>query len=153
MAFSWQNFYTARHSMTMNDERFFPSDGKFTFPEHPFDPDLCYVIARFRQGLTDIALSGLLSHQIINLIAHVNSWDQDWNTSLRDSDLQNLHELSQSVRNVMLCGEFLHKPALSLVEQLLVLALTAFCYSTDTTRSMFYLVSTLADRKTVPFLT
>src|ERR1700761_2142889 len=127
--------------MNLSDERFFPTDGVFTYPEHPFDPDLCDVIAKFRPGLTDIALSGLLSHQIINLIAHVNNWHQDVNAYLRDSDVYSLHELSQSARNATLCGEFLHKPGLSTVEQLLVLALMAFCYSTDTVRAMFYLTN------------
>ncbi|EXJ72649.1 uncharacterized protein A1O5_03795 [Cladophialophora psammophila CBS 110553] len=141
VATAWQNFYAARHSISLTDQRFFPEDGKFTYPEHPFDPDLCDIIARFRPGLTDIALSGLLSHQIINLIAHVNNWVQEVNASLRELDVYNLHDLSQSSRNVTLCGEFLHKPGLTMVEQLLVLALTAFCYSTDTTRSMFYLTN------------
>lgn len=138
---SWQNFYAARHSLSLDDRRFFPTDGVFTYPEHPFDPDLCDTIAKFRPGLTDIALSGLLSHQVINLVAHVNAWEQDMNTYLRESDLYNLHELSDSASNVTLCGEFLHKHGLSLIEQLVVLSIVAFCYSTDTTRAMFYLTN------------
>ncbi|KIW24570.1 uncharacterized protein PV07_10278 [Cladophialophora immunda] len=141
VATAWQNFYAARHSISLTDPRFFPEDGNFTYPEHPFDPELCDVIARFPAGLTDIALSGTLSHQIINLVAHVNNWVHEVNVSLRDSDVYNLHDLSQSSRNVTLCGEFLHKRGLTIVEQLLVLALTAFCYSTDSTRAMFYLTN------------
>ncbi|KIX93422.1 uncharacterized protein Z520_10841 [Fonsecaea multimorphosa CBS 102226] len=141
MATAWQNFYAARHSVNLTDPRFFPEDGNFTYPEHPFDPELCDVIARFPPGLTDIALSGMLSHQIINMIDYVNNWLHEVNTSLRDSDVYSLHDLSQSSRNVTLCGEFLHKRGLTIVEQLLILALTAFCYSTDSTRSMFYLTN------------
>jgi len=139
---SCQKFYAARHSMVLDDEQFFPANGIFTYPNHPFDPDLCDIIAKFRPGLTEIALTGLLSHQIMNLIARINTWDQDISTSLRDFDLHSLNELSHSARNVTLCGEFLHrKPALSLIEQLVVLALMAFCYSTDSTRAMFYLTN------------
>ncbi|OAL33693.1 hypothetical protein AYO20_07031 [Fonsecaea nubica] len=141
MATAWQNFYAARHSISLTDPRFFPEDGIFTYPEHPFDPELCDVIARFPPGLTDMALSGMLSHQIINLVTHVNNWTHEVNASLRDSDVYNLHDLSQSSRNVTLCGEFLHKSGLTMVEQLLVLALTSFCYSTDSTRSMFFLTN------------
>ncbi|OAP58440.1 hypothetical protein AYL99_07530 [Fonsecaea erecta] len=141
VATAWQNFYAARHSVSLTDPRFFPEDGIFTYPEHPFDPELCDVISRFPSGLTDIALSGMLSHQIINLVAHVNSWVQEVNVSLKDSDVYSLHDLSQSSRNVTLCGEFLHKRGLTMAEQLLVLALTAFCYSTDSTRAMFYLTN------------
>jgi hypothetical protein len=125
--------------MNLKDEQYFPLDGVFTYPEHPFAPDLCDAIAKFRPGLTDFALSGLLSHQTINLIARVNNWEQDFNTSLRDSDVYSLHDPSQSARNVTLCGEFLHKSRLSLPEQLLMLALMAFCYSRDTARAMFFL--------------
>lgn len=141
LGFSWQTFYAARHSLSLTDEHFFPIDGIFTYPEHPFDPDLCDVISRFRPGLTDIALSGLLSHQLINLVAHVNTWEQDISTYLKEFDVYNLHDLSQSARNVTLCGEFLRKRGLSLIEQLLVLALVSFCYSTDTTRALFYLTN------------
>ncbi|KIW73548.1 hypothetical protein PV04_01655 [Phialophora macrospora] len=141
MAIAWQNFYAARHSISLDDERFFPADRVFTYPEHPFDPDLCDTIARFHPGLTDVALSGLLSHQIINLVAHVNAWEQGINTCLRESDVYSLHEFSPSALNVTLCGEFLHKRGLSPIEQLLVIALMAFCFSTDTTRAMFYLAN------------
>lgn len=113
----------------------------FTYPEHPFEPDLCDVISKFRPGLTDIALSGLLSHHIINLVAHINNWQQDLNTSLREADLYSLNGLSQSSRNVTLSGEFLHKPGLSITEQLLVIALISFCYSTDATRATFFLTN------------
>ncbi|EXJ64078.1 hypothetical protein A1O7_00414 [Cladophialophora yegresii CBS 114405] len=141
MSIAWLNFYAARHSVSLVNDHFFPRDGAFTYPEHPFDPDLCDTIAKFHPGLTNVALSGLLSHQVINLIAHINAWEQDINAYLRESDVYNLHELSRSARNVTLCGEFLHKSGLSLIEQLLVIALMAFCYSTDTTRAMFYLTN------------
>lgn len=127
--------------MPLDNELFFPADGNFTYPDHPFNPELCDAIAKFRSGLTDIALSGLLSHQIINLIAHISAWDQDMNTSLRECDVYSLHDMSANSRNVTLCGEFLHKEKLTLIEQLLVLALMAYCYSTDTTRAMFWLTN------------
>ena len=127
--------------MDLGDENFFPADGIFTYPEHPFDPDLCEIIAKFRPGLTDIALSGMLSHQIINIVARVNDWQQDINAHLREADVYNLHNLSQNARNVTLSGEFLQKPGLSISEQLLILALMGFCYSTDTSRALFFLTS------------
>src|SRR5215475_2325157 len=91
---SWQTFYEARHSVDLGNEDLFPSDGKLTYPVHPFDPDLCDSIARFRPGLTDMALSGALSHQSIVLIAQINNWDRDMYNSLKDHDVYSLHELS-----------------------------------------------------------
>jgi hypothetical protein len=102
---------------------------------------LCKVIAKFRPGLTDIALSGQLGQQVINLVAHINAWVQDINNYLRDSNVYSLHELSQCSRNVTLCGEFLRRGGLSLTEQLLVITLLLFCYSTDTTRGLFILTA------------
>ena len=125
----------------MRNEDLFPSDGKFTYPEHPFDPGLCDTIAKLRPGLTDVALAGLLSHQCIALIAQVNSWDQDLYTSLREHDIYSLHEMSTNSRNVTLCSELLQKPGLTLVEQLLILALMGFCYSADKTHAMFWLTN------------
>jgi hypothetical protein len=118
-----------------------PDEGGLTYPEHPFDPELCDVIAKFPPGLTDLALSGELSHQVVKLVAHVNDWKREVGAALKEHDVYHLHDLSAHSRNVTLCGEFLHRPGLSLVEQLLVLALTAYCYSTDTTRAMFWLTN------------
>ena len=45
----------------------------------------------------------------------------------------------QNSRYVTLCGEFLHQKTLTLVEQLLVLGMLGFCYSTDHIHAMFWL--------------
>jgi hypothetical protein len=139
---SWCNFFAARHSMTLlSNEKLFPRDGLYTYPDHPFDPDLCEAISKFRSGLTDIALSGQLSHQVIRLISQLNTWDHDVSSSLRNSDVYNLHELSLSAQHATVACEFLHRPGLSIMEQLLVLGLIAFSYSTDISRGMFYLTN------------
>lgn len=78
---------------------------------------------------------------MIVLISHVDSWERDIRASLERSDVYNLHGLSQNSRNVTLCGEFLHQPALTLVEQLLVIGMLGFCFSTDPTRAMFWLTN------------
>ncbi|KAK4945388.1 hypothetical protein LTR10_015283 [Elasticomyces elasticus] len=116
-----------------------PKDGNFAYPEHPFDPGLCNIIAKFRPGLTDLALSGGLSHQMIVLISEIDNWERDIKNSLQQSDAYDLHGLSQNSRYVTLCGEFLHQPTLTLVEQLLILGMLGFCYSTDHTRATFWL--------------
>ncbi|KAK5266171.1 hypothetical protein LTR99_008170 [Exophiala xenobiotica] len=122
-------------------ETLIPADGKFTYPKHPFDPELCSIIAEFPRGITDLALSGELSNQIITLISYINKWDQDINNSLQEKDIIRLHYLSHNSRNITLCGEFLHQPNLPLVEQLVILALLGFCYSNDYTRAMYWLTN------------
>ncbi|KAI1623559.1 hypothetical protein EDD37DRAFT_650655 [Exophiala viscosa] len=136
---AWQTFYATRHAVWSRVQSLVPKDGKFTYPEHPFDPELCTAIARFSPGLTDLALSGGLSHQVIVLVSDINSWERDIKNSLQASDVYELHELSQNSQYVTLCGEFLHQPTLTLIEQLLVLGMLGFCYSTDHTRAMFWL--------------
>ncbi|KAK7895068.1 hypothetical protein LTR67_005807 [Exophiala xenobiotica] len=122
-------------------ETLIPAEGKFTYPKHPFHPELCSIIAGFPRGITDLALSGELSNQIITLISYINKWDQDINTSLQEKDIIRLHYLSHNSKNITLCGEFLHQPNLPLVEQLVILALLGFCYSNDYTRAMYWLTN------------
>lgn len=141
IAVAWLTFYASRHSILSRRQTLIPADGQFTYPEHPFDPDLCSIIAEFPRGITDLALSGELSHQIITLISHINKWDQDINNSLQEKDIIRLHDLSHNSRNITLCGEFLHQPNLPLVEQLVILALLGFCYSNDYTRAMYWLTN------------
>ncbi|KAK5457251.1 hypothetical protein LTS15_005032 [Exophiala xenobiotica] len=122
-------------------ETLIPADGNFTYPKHPFDPELCSIIAKIPRGITDLALSGELSHQIITLISYINKWDQDINNSLQEKDIIRLHYLSHNSKNITLCGEFLQQPNLPLVEQLVILALLGFCYSNDYTRAMYWLTN------------
>ncbi|KIW44745.1 hypothetical protein, variant 2 [Exophiala oligosperma] len=136
---SWLTFYATRHYISTHQQTLIPSDGKFTYPTHPFDPDLCSVIAKFPPGLMNLALSSQLSHQIIVLISRVNMWGQEIVNSLREKDINRLHYLSHNTKNITLCGEFLLHPSLSLVEKLLILGLLGFCYSNDDTRSMYWL--------------
>ncbi|KIV80192.1 hypothetical protein PV11_07711 [Exophiala sideris] len=136
---AWQTFYASRHSVWARVKSLIPKDGNFAYPEHPFDPGLCNIIAKFRPGLTDLALSGGLSHQMIVLISEIDNWERDIKNSLQQSDAYDLHGLSQNSRYVTLCGEFLHQPTLTLVEQLLILGMLGFCYSTDHTRATFWL--------------
>lgn len=135
----WLTFYASRHYVSTHGQSLIPADGMFTYPTHPFDPELCSVIAKFPHGMMDLALSGQLSHQIIVLISRINLWGQEMVKSLREKDIGRLHHLSHNSRNITLCGEFLQQPSLSLAEKLLILGLLGFCYSNDDTRSMYWL--------------
>ncbi|KIW15594.1 hypothetical protein PV08_05642 [Exophiala spinifera] len=139
IAVAWLNFYASRQYIASHKESLIPADGILTYPTHPFDPDLCSVIAKFPPGIMNIALSSQLSHQIIVMISRVNAWGQEVATSLREKDIYRLNYLSHNSKNITLSGQFLLHPNLSLVEQLLTLGLLGFCYSHDDTRSFYWI--------------
>lgn len=139
--YSWQTFYNARHSKILDDEELFPKTGGLTYPVHPFEPALCEAISRLPKGLSEMCLSGLLSHQIILLVGRITYWSQNMAKAFEEADVYRLHRMSTNSRNVTLCGEFLHRSDVSLIEQLLVLALMGFCYSLDETRAMFWITN------------
>jgi hypothetical protein len=88
-----------------------------------------------------MCLSGLLSYQIILLVGRITYWSQNMTKSFKEVDVYSLHRMSTNSRNVTLCGEFLHRPNVSFIEQLVVLALMGFCYSLDATRAMFWITN------------
>ncbi|KAK5056571.1 hypothetical protein LTR84_012103 [Exophiala bonariae] len=136
-----QTFYNARHSNILDNEGLFPKIGKLTFPVHPFDPSLCKAISKLPPGISEMCLSGLLSHQIMSLVGRITRWSRNMIEAFKEADMYRLHRLSTNSANVTLCGEFLHREDVSLTEQLLVLALICFCYSLDATRAMFWITN------------
>jgi len=138
---SWQTFYNARHSSILDDEELFPKSGQLTYPVHPFNPALCEAISKLPTGLSEMSLSGLLSHQMILLVGRITDWSNNMTKAFEEVDVYSLHRMSANSRHVTLCGEFLHRPSVSLIEQLVVLALMGFCYSLDATRAMFWMTN------------
>ncbi|KAJ9608153.1 hypothetical protein H2200_007141 [Cladophialophora chaetospira] len=50
---------------------------EFTYPSHPFSPELCTEIAILPLGLSDVALDGKISEQIIALLCRISKMAQD----------------------------------------------------------------------------
>lgn len=88
-----------------------------------------------------MSLAGLLSYQIILLVGRITTWSNNMTRAFKEVDVYSLHRMSANSRHVTLCGEFLHRPNVSLIEQLVVLALMGFCYSLDATRAMFWMTN------------
>lgn len=108
-----------------------PRQDPLSYPKHPYDPGLSMKISGLPQGFCDIALSGKLSVQVLGLMDRFNDYFNNMKAfheaGILDSDERTNVILSQAAW----CIEFHQAQRMTLLERLLVTALTAYVVRRD----------------------
>lgn len=95
---------------------------------HPFKPEVCQMLSRLPQGICDVGLTGVLSLQMIRLLASFSAMSLKLTTATRPLDAQ---VATISARTIQTTLEDLHRLATlqtTPTERFLVHGLVAYCY-------------------------
>lgn len=108
-----------------------PRDQPLNYPRHPYDSKLSMQIANLPAGFSDIALSGRISTQVLELLDRFN----DYFTKLHNMSETALEFTDERTQVVLMqaawCIEFHQIQTLSVIERLIVTALTAYVVRRD----------------------
>lgn len=97
-----------------------------TYLSHPFPPDVCEMLAKVPQGFSDLGLTGILSLQIIRLLADFNNLSLQLSSSPVEGKFE--MALRPKIQGVL---EDLHRLATlqtTPTERFLTNGLVAYCY-------------------------
>ena len=108
-----------------------PKTEPLTYPKHPFEPKLNMIIADLPTGFSDIALSGRLSVQMLELLQHFNKYF----TKLQDLNKEGTTDSPERTQVILqqaaYCTEYHQIRTLSTIERLVLTALMAYVVRRD----------------------
>jgi hypothetical protein len=103
----------------------------FDYPTHPFSEHLTGILGRVPGGFVDLALSGLLSLQAIEMLDIASKAFSQSETSVKDGAADEaVHQPSPTTRVGFLCLAILRNRRCNVVEEILAISLLAYCIST-----------------------
>lgn len=108
-----------------------PKTEPLIYPEHPFNPKLSMQIADLPAGFSNIALSGRLSTQMLELLELFNSYFTQLLHLNEDGTLESPERTQVILRQAAYCIEYHQIRLLSIVERLVLTALTAYVVRRD----------------------
>jgi hypothetical protein len=114
---------------------------QFIFPRHPFPWELCLKISKLPAGFREMCLSRVLSMPLIGLVERVTLWAGDYRGANSDIKPQASTSASLNVSHAARCIELLKNPATKIEEQLVAVALLAYCMSRDSSKQIFFLMN------------
>lgn len=101
------------------------NDPPLTYPQHPFSPRLCEIIARLPVGFADLAMDGCLSHDLIYAAERIFHFaNQTKMVLLEHGPTEHVYELKKLAVRIA-SGSI--NPVKQKVEQIVCLGLTMLC--------------------------
>lgn len=108
-----------------------PKTQPLVYPKHPFDPKLGEKVADLPPGFLDIALSGRLSVEVLNLMARFSSYFEIINKLNKEGNM----DMSARTDTILTAAAYMiehHQiTTLTVIERLIVTTLTAFVVRRD----------------------
>jgi len=108
-----------------------PKTEPLTYPKHPFNPKLSMVIADLPAGFSDIALSGRLSTQVLELLERFNGYFTQLAHLNEEGTTESPERIQLILRQAAYCIEYHQIQLLSTIERLVLTALTAYVVRRD----------------------
>lgn len=108
-----------------------PKEDPLIYPRHPFDPKLSMQIADLPHGFADVALSGRISEQMLNLMAVFNSYFIAINRMNEDGNLDSAERTQMILQTAAYCIEYHQIRSQSVIERLLLTTMTAYVVRRD----------------------
>lgn len=102
-----------------------------TYPRHPFNPELSIRISELPLGFADVALSGRVSIEMLELLDKFNVYFTSINHIIKESITDSPERTQIILQQVAYCIEYAQMRALTLIERLLLAALTAYAVRRD----------------------
>lgn len=123
----WTQYFVQR---AMIKERI-PRSGPLTYPKHPFNAKNSMQIADLPTGFCDLALSGRLSIQMLDLLEGFNSYFTKLLQLNQEGILDSPERTQVVLRQAAYCIEYHQIQLLSTIERLVLTALTAYVVRRD----------------------
>ncbi|KAK5947518.1 hypothetical protein PMZ80_001669 [Knufia obscura] len=123
----WSQYFKHRAMIKSTISRTDP----LTYPKHPFNPKLSMQIADLPAGFSDLALSGRISTQILQLLEHFNTYSIKLSHLNEEGTFDSPERTQIILRQVAYCIEFHQIQHLSTIERLILTALTAYVMRRD----------------------
>lgn len=108
-----------------------PKIEALTYPQHPFEPNLGEQIADLPPGFSDIALSGRLSVELLDLLTRFATYYETINKLNKEGNMDMPYRTDTILEAAAYCIEYHQIRTLTVIERLVVTALTAFVVRRD----------------------
>lgn len=102
-----------------------------TYPSHPFSPDLTDRVSTLPLGFADVALSGRMSVEMLTLLDKFNSYFTSINRFIEGGITDSAERTQTVIQQAAYCIEYTQIRVLTLIERLLLAALTAYVVRRD----------------------
>jgi hypothetical protein len=103
---------------------------KIEYPEHPFSPELCVTIAKLPEGFADLALSGVLSLQVIGLLSSITDWIRQMQGGWKKGVLPLGESNGTFLKQTHVCLELIPLNKLTVLEKVICVAMAAMTTET-----------------------
>lgn len=123
----WTQYFMFRAMVKASISRTDP----LTYPKHPFSPKLTDKIAELPPGFSMIALSGRLSVQVLDLLQRFNTYFQLMALHIEQGVTDSPERTENILRQAAYCIEYHQIQTLSILERLILCALTAYVVRRD----------------------
>ena len=114
-----------------------PRTGALIYPKHPFSPKLTDKIAELPSGFSQIALSGRLSVQVLDLLQNFNSYFKTMALHIGQGIMDSPERTENILRQAAYCIEYHQIQTLGVLERLILCALTAYVVRRDRVHPAF----------------
>lgn len=108
-----------------------PREAPLDYPKHPFDPKLSLQIANLPTGFSDVALSGTISTQVLGLLDRFNDYFTRLQAMIKAGTELTSEKTELLLTQTAWCIEFHQIQTLTVLERLIVTALTAYVARRD----------------------
>lgn len=102
-----------------------------TYPRHPFRPELSDGVSELPFGFADVALSGRISVEMLKLLDKFNVYFTRINHFIEEGAADSAERTQIVIQQAAYCIEYTQIRALTLIERLLLAALTAYVVRRD----------------------
>lgn len=102
-----------------------------TYPRHPFNPELSHRISQLPLGFADVALSGRVSIEMLELLDKFNVYFTRINQIIKEGIIDSPERTQIILEQIAYCIEYAQVRAFTLIERLLLAALTAYVVRRD----------------------
>lgn len=139
--FSYEAYLASKRTLAERHRSDPSTIDKFIYPNHPFPAKLCLKISKMPAGFRELCLSRILSTPLIEIAERIGLWADARRAADSQTEPQKSALDKSNFTHGARCIELLKNPAATINEQLVAVALLAYCMFMDRSKQVFFLLN------------